>query len=119
MAEGFSDDAAIRKRLRAMLQKNGVLRSVAAKEEDSVYSLYYDFSEPVKRLQSHRVLAINRGEKEGFLKVALQLGRRAPCPASSGTCRPATPTGSCWSRWPRTPGPGCCSPLWSGKSAAT
>ena len=46
-------------------------------------------------------------------------GRRAPCPASSGTCRPATPTGSCWSKWPRTPGPGCCSPLWSGKSAET
>ena len=78
LAEGFSDDAAIRKRLRAMLQKNGVLRSVAAKEEDSVYSLYYDFSEPVKRLQSHRVLAINRGEKEGFLKVALQPGEESP-----------------------------------------
>ena len=75
LAEGFSDDAAIRKRLRAMLQKNGVLRSVAAKEEDSVYSLYYDFSEPVKRLQSHRVLAINRGEKEGFLKVRVELDR--------------------------------------------
>ena len=80
LAEGFSDDAAIRKRLRAMLQKNGVLRSVAAKEEDSVYSLYYDFSEPVKRLQSHRVLAINRGEKEGFLKVALQPGEESPLP---------------------------------------
>ena len=80
LAEGFSDDAAIRKRLRAMLQKNGVLRSVAAKEEDSVYSLYYDFSEPVRRLQSHRVLAINRGEKEGFLKVALQPGEESPLP---------------------------------------
>lgn len=71
LAEDFSDDASIRKGLRAMLQKNGSLRSVAAKEEDSVYQLYYDFTEPIKRLQSHRTLAINRGEKEGFLKVSI------------------------------------------------
>ena len=80
LAEDFSDDAGIRKRLRAMLQKNGVLRSSAAKEEDSVYSLYYDFEEPVRRLQSHRVLAINRGEKEGFLKVSLYPGEESPLP---------------------------------------
>lgn len=81
LAEDFSDDAAIRKRLRVLLQKNGSLRSVAAKEEDSVYSLYYDFEEPVKRLQSHRVLAINRGEKEGFLKVSIQTGEESPLPS--------------------------------------
>ena len=80
LAEDFSDDAAIRKRLRAMLQKNGLLRSVAAGSEDSVYQLYYDFSEPLKRLQSHRVLAINRGEKEGFLKVSVQPGEESPVP---------------------------------------
>ncbi len=80
LAEDFSDDAAIRKSLRAMLQRNGALRSVAAKEEDSVYQLYYDFSEPLKRLQSHRILAINRGEKEGFLKVSVLPGEESPVP---------------------------------------
>lgn len=80
LAEDFSDDAAIRKSLRAMLQRNGSLRSVAAKEEDSVYQLYYDFSEPLKRLQSHRILAINRGEKEGFLKVSVLPGEESPVP---------------------------------------
>lgn len=80
LAEDFSDDASIRKGLRAMLQKNGSLRSVAAKEEDSVYQLYYDFTEPIKRLQSHRTLAINRGEKEGFLKVSIQPGEESPVP---------------------------------------
>ncbi len=80
LAEELSDDAVIRKRLRAMLQKNGSLRSLAATEEDSVYSLYYDFTEPLKRLQSHRILAINRGEKEGFLKVSVQPGEESPIP---------------------------------------
>ncbi len=80
LAEDFSDDAAIRKGLRAMLQRNGSLRSVAAQEEDSVYRLYYDFTEPLKRLQSHRVLAINRGEKEGFLKVSVLPGEESPVP---------------------------------------
>lgn len=80
LAEDFSDDAAIRKSLRAMLQRNGSLRSVAAKEEDSVYQLYYNFSEPLKRLQSHRILAINRGEKEGFLKVSVLPGEESPVP---------------------------------------
>ena len=80
LAEELSDDAVIRKRLRAMLQKNGSLRSLAATEEDSVYSLYYDFTELLKRLQSHRILAINRGEKEGFLKVSVQPGEESPIP---------------------------------------
>ena len=80
LAEGFSDDAAIRGRLRAMIQKNGALRSLAAKEEDSVYRLYYDFEEPLRRLQSHRVLAVNRGEKEGYLKVSVLPGPESPLP---------------------------------------
>lgn len=80
LAEEFSDDASIRKSLRTMLQKQGSLRSVAAQEEDSVYRLYYDFEEPLKRLQSHRVLAINRGEKEGFLKVSVKPGEESPLP---------------------------------------
>ena len=72
IAEDLSDDAAIRKRLRAQLQRTGTLRSIAAVEEDSVYRLYYDYEEKLNRLQSHRVLAINRGEKEGFLKVSVK-----------------------------------------------
>ncbi len=78
IAEGFSDDAAVRKRLRAQLQRAGALRSVAAVEEDTVYRLYYDFQEPLSRLQSHRVLAINRGEREGALKVSVEPGSWDP-----------------------------------------
>ena len=73
IAEDISDNAEIRKRLKALFWRMGLLRSKAAKEEDSVYSMYYDFSEPVGRLQSHRILAINRGENEGFLKVSMEL----------------------------------------------
>ncbi|MGI6255768.1 MAG: Tex family protein [Acutalibacter sp.] len=80
LAEDFSDDAAIRKGLREMLQRNGALKSVGVKEEDSVYRLYYEFQEPLKRLRSHQVLAVNRGEKEGFLKVSVQPGEESPIP---------------------------------------
>lgn len=71
IAETISDDAALRKVLRGLLMRDGVLTSCAAKEEDSVYSMYYAYSERVPRVADHRVLAINRGEKEGFLKVSL------------------------------------------------
>ena len=74
IAEMFSDDAAIRGRLRAQVQRSGSLCSVGAVEEDTVYRLYYDFQEPLKKLQSHQVLAINRGEREGALKVTVQPG---------------------------------------------
>ena len=60
--------------LREKLQRTGSLRSAAATEEDTVYRLYYDFTEPLRRLQSHQVLAVNRGEKEGFLKVSVEPG---------------------------------------------
>ena len=75
VAERISDDAALRKRLRELLHRSGVLRSKAAGEEDSVYRLYYDFAQPISRLQGHQVLAVNRGEKEGFLKVSVELER--------------------------------------------
>ena len=76
IAERISDDAELRKSLRARMQKSALCESKAAKEdEDSVYRLYYDFHQPVSKLQSHQVLALNRGEKEGFLKVALDLDR--------------------------------------------
>ena len=71
IAEAISDDAALRKVLRGLLMRDGVLTACAAKEEDSVYSMYYAYSERVPRVADHRVLAINRGEKEGFLKVSL------------------------------------------------
>lgn len=71
LAEDFSDDARLRGLLRAYYAQNAVLQSKAAKDEDSVYGTYYDFAEPVKKMAGHRVLAINRGESEGFLKVAV------------------------------------------------
>ena len=75
IAEQISDDAALRKSLRELLQRWGQLVSKAATEEDSVYRLYYDFSQPVSRLQGHQILAINRGEKEKMLKVSVTLDR--------------------------------------------
>ncbi len=75
IAEQISDDAELRKRLRELLMKNGILRSAAATEEDSVYRLYYDFSQALSRLQGHQILAVNRGEKEELLKVSVELDR--------------------------------------------
>ena len=75
LAEQVSDSPENRKRLRETIRKRGSLRSAAAKEEDSVYRLYYEFSQPISRLQGHQILAMNRGEKEGFLKVSLALDR--------------------------------------------
>ena len=75
IAEQLSDSAENRRRLRALIARCGRLGSTQAKDEDSVYRLYYQFSQPVSRLQGHQVLALNRGEKEGFLKVSLELDR--------------------------------------------
>ena len=77
IAETISDDAALRKALRELLWRQASLRSIAAKEEDSVYRLYYDFTQPVKNLQGHQILAINRGEREEFLKVSVEMDREA------------------------------------------
>jgi uncharacterized protein len=75
VAEAISDDAELRKRLRELLEKNGILHSAAQTEEDSVYRLYYDFSQALSKLQGHQVLAVNRGEKEELLKVSVELDR--------------------------------------------
>ena len=75
IAETISDDAALRKTLRSLLEREGKICSQAAVEGDSVYRLYYDFAQPLSRLQGHQVLAINRGEKENFLKVRVELDR--------------------------------------------
>ena len=73
LAETVSDSAEIRKDLREMISREGVLTSKAAKEEDSVYSMYYDFREPVRTMAVHRILAVNRGEREEYLKVGLEV----------------------------------------------
>lgn len=72
IAEDISDNAEIRKRIRNLVMLGGIVTSCAAKEDtDSVYSMYYEFSEAVSKIAGHRVLAIDRGEKEGFLKVSI------------------------------------------------
>ena len=73
IAEDISNNAEIRKMLREFTMQNGSMASKGTTEETSVYENYYDFSEPIKKLKGHRVLAINRGEKEEFLKVAVTL----------------------------------------------
>ncbi|MCQ2481981.1 MAG: RNA-binding transcriptional accessory protein [Clostridia bacterium] len=71
IAEMISDSAEVRKKLKILYTRDGVLTSVNAKDEDSVYSNYYAFQSSFKKMQGHQVLALNRGEKEGFLKVKL------------------------------------------------
>ena len=71
LAEQISDDADLRKILREDTVKYGVLLSKKAKDEPSVYEMYYDYSEPLKKAAGHRILAVNRGEKEGFLSVKI------------------------------------------------
>lgn len=77
IAEIISDDAAIRKTLREQMLKQAVLTAQSAQADapDSVYRNYYEFSQPVARAASHQVLALNRGEREGFLKVSVQFDR--------------------------------------------
>lgn len=73
IAEIISDSPEARKVLKDLIAKRGVITSTAKTEEDSVYSMYYEYSEPVSKIPSHRILAINRGEKEGFLKVSVEV----------------------------------------------
>lgn len=78
IAEDLSDDAEIRKKLRERIQQGGALKSSANTEEDTVYRLYYDFQESLKKLQSHQILAMDRGEREGVLKVSVLPGEFGP-----------------------------------------
>ncbi len=74
VAEMISDDAGIRKALREKMERSAIITVCADDaEKESVYTMYYDFKTPVTRLQNHQILAINRGEKEGFLKVSAAL----------------------------------------------
>lgn len=74
IAENISDDADIRRRLRSLFTVSGVVQSRAADSEaESVYTMYYEYDEPVNKIAGHRVLAIDRGEKEGLLKVSVSV----------------------------------------------
>ena len=73
IAELVSEDAKLRKYIRDLTLREGVISSKNSKDENSVYDMYYEFSESVKTIAPHRVLAINRGEKEDFLKVKLEI----------------------------------------------
>jgi len=75
IAETVSDNAAIRSMLREFINATALLHSEAATDEDSVYKQYYDFNQRVAQIPGHRILAINRGEKEGFLKVEVDVDR--------------------------------------------
>lgn len=72
IAEIISDNADYRSIIRKKFLKSGLIVTKANKEESSVYDMYYDFSEPVNKIAEHRILAINRGEKEGFLSVKIE-----------------------------------------------
>ena len=78
VAETISDDAAIRKTLRQFMRRQSAAGSTVVEgkeEEGTVYRLYFDFRQPVSKLQGHQILALNRGEREGFLKVSLDTDR--------------------------------------------
>ena len=72
IAENISDEAEYRQKMKKMCYREAVITTKAAKEEKSPYEMYYDFSETIRTLPSHRILAINRGEKEEFLKVKIE-----------------------------------------------
>ncbi len=78
IAETISDNADYRKMIRQITYKNGILSTRAVKEAQSVYDMYADFSEAVAKIANHRILAINRGEKEGFLRVSLGVDESLP-----------------------------------------
>ena len=73
LAEDISDDGEIRKALRLLIRRAAVVTAAGDDEQNTTYKMYYDFREPVSRIAPHRVLAINRGQKEGLLKTAIVL----------------------------------------------
>ncbi|MEA4896831.1 Tex family protein [Bacillota bacterium Meth-B3] len=107
LAETISDDAASRARLRNLARATGRLVSEKTGDEDSVYRLYYAHEEPLSRMPGHRVLAVNRGEREGFLKVSVAVDeRRATDALIRAFVRADTPAGAqvrlaCEDAWAR------------------
>ena len=73
LAERISDDARCRAELRRYYRAFGRIRSVDAKKGDSVYAPYYDYAEPLNKIPGHRVLALDRGEREGYIKVGIEV----------------------------------------------
>lgn len=73
IAETISEDAALRKRLRTVYSNTGIIETKAKSTKESVYEMYYDYHEPLSRIAGHRVLAINRGEREEILSVHLSM----------------------------------------------
>ena len=100
-----ADDAHCRAELRRYYHAFGMVKSVKAKDEDSVYTQYYDYTEPVAKIPGHRILALDRGEREGFLKVSIAVeteragGIVAGC---SPAKRPAAKAPSLWMPPPAT-----------------
>ncbi len=72
IAENIADNADYRKKIKSFCFREAVITSKNAKEEKSPYEMYYDYKEPILKIPSHRILAINRGEKEEFLKVKIE-----------------------------------------------
>ncbi len=97
IAETISDDAAIRKALRELVSRRGSLNCKASEdaEADGVYKLYYDFSQTISRVLDHQILAINRGEKEGVLKVSVTLpGNEGAALVCRGALKPGAAVSS-------------------------
>lgn len=93
LAEDFSDNADLRRALRPVIRRTGVLTSTGESEENTTYRMYYDYKEPIARIAPHRVLALTRGEKEGLLKTVLQLDEEAA--VGEITCRMVTAKNPC------------------------
>ena len=73
IAEIVSDNAEIRKKLRSLILKQGIIESKSSKDEKTVYEMYYDYKEPVLKVANHRILAMDRGENEGILNVKITI----------------------------------------------
>ncbi len=93
IAEDISTTAEYRQMLRTYLSGDGAIKASAAKEEDSVYADYYEYSEPITKMRPHRILALNRGEKEGYLKVDLAADETVAVGKLCASCtkNPASP----------------------------
>lgn len=93
IAEKISDDASLRKRLRFVCSAHGILQVKAATDDIGVYEMYADYSEAVSKIPGHRVLAVNRGEKEGKLKASIELAaEKAEFIVSKNHIKPGSPT---------------------------
>lgn len=93
IAEKISDDPELRKSLRVLVNRDATVHSEAATDEDSVYRTYYDFTQPLSKLQGYQILALNRGEKEKFLKVTVDMDHeRAMRTVYRASAVPGTPS---------------------------